>query len=312
MDAPPRTANATPRVSICLPTWNGEADLKRLLPKLHAQEFAGGFELRAIDSCSRDRSFELLRAAGARVRTIPQSEFRHGATRNLLAAEARGEILVFLSQDAEPVDERFLAALVAAFDDPRTAGAYARLLPRPEDDPLTARTALDQPEAQSEPRVAELEPGRALASLAPRARAELARFNDVASAIRASVFREIPFPDVDFGEDSAWAACALDAGWRLRFVPEAEAWHAHRYTPREAYRRFRADARFLGEVHGFVVRPGLFSVARGLAYEMRADVRFLWKRRTARPWRVLGRSLALRSAQVLGQYAGSRRARRAR
>src|SRR6185436_8120242 len=159
------------RVTICLPTWNGERDLARLLPALARQQVDGGFEIVAIDSSSTDRSRELLEQAGVRMQRIEQREFGHGVTRNRLAGMARGEILVFLSQDALPEGERFLATLAAAFDDPRTAGACARILPHEDDDPLTARTVLDAPEAGAEARVFE---GKGVDAC----------FNDVAAAIR--------------------------------------------------------------------------------------------------------------------------------
>jgi rhamnosyltransferase len=288
-----------------LPVWNGERHLRSLLPALASQEVPGGIEIRAVDSSSSDSSRDLLERAGAHVSLIPQREFRHGATRNLAAREALGEILVFLSQDAEPADRFALARLADAFEDPRVAGAYARLLPRPEDDPLTARTVLDLPEASAEPRLQELD-GAVAHRRSPRVRAELARFNDVAGAIRASVFREIAFPDVRFGEDSAWAARALAAGWRIRFTPESVFFHAHRYGPRGAFERYRADAAFLREVHGWRVRPGLFSLARGIAHEVREDLAYLARTRPRGAWRHALRSPCLRGAQVLGQYAGSR------
>jgi rhamnosyltransferase len=289
-----------------LPVWNGERHLRRLLPALAGQEVVGGIEIRAVDSSSSDASCEFLERAGAHVSVIPQREFRHGATRNLAAREARGEVLVFLSQDAEPADRFALARLADAFEDPRVAGAYARLLPRPEDDPLTARTVLDLPEASAEPRLQELDGATAHQRPGPRERAELARFNDIAGAIRASVFREIPFPDVRFGEDSAWAARALAAGWRIRFTPESVFFHAHRYGPRGAFERYRADAAFLREVHGWRVRPGLLSLARGIAHEVREDLAYLARTRPRGVWRHALRSPWLRGAQVLGQYAGSR------
>src|SRR5262245_41377034 len=59
-----------PRCSVCIPTWNGAADLERLLPALAAQELDGGFEIVAVDSGSTDASRELLETAGARVRSI--------------------------------------------------------------------------------------------------------------------------------------------------------------------------------------------------------------------------------------------------
>jgi rhamnosyltransferase len=294
-------AEAPPRVSICLPTWNGARELERLLPRLVEQDVPGGFEIVAVDSSSTDGTRALLERHGARVETIPQAEFGHGATRNRIAAAARGGILVFLTQDACPRDARTIAALADAFDDPRTAGAYARILPSDDDDLLTTRTALSAPESASLPLVFERAPG------APHAGGGAMRFNDVASALRASAWRELPFPDVAFGEDSAWAERALARGWRIRFVPAAVVHHAHRYTPRTAYARYKIDAQFRARELGERVRPSLWSVAKGIAHEVRADWRFA--RARGRPLTALLRSPFLRGAQVLGQYVGSRAVR---
>ncbi len=274
-----------PKVSVLIPTWNGEADLARLLPVLAAQDLDGDFEIRAIDSDSSDRTREMLAAANVPCERIAQSEFGHGKTRNALARASRGEILVFLSQDALPQGANFLEQLTAPFADPKVAGVTARILPHAEDDPLTARTVLAAPEASAVPD-------------------ERVQFNDVASAVRRSVHEAIPFPDVEFGEDSAWAERALAAGWKIAFEPSAVVFHAHRYGPRTAFARYKIDARFQREVHGRRVRPTLVSLIRGIAYEVWSDVRFIVRER-ASPVHLL-RSPFLRSAQMLGQYLGSR------
>jgi rhamnosyltransferase len=304
---------APPRFSIVLPTWNGERDLERLLPALAAQDLgrAGeeakdGVEILAVDSGSSDRSCELLERAGARVERIEKSAFRHGATRNRAARGARGEILVFLSQDALPRDAGFLAALARPFEDPRVAGAYARILPHESDDPLTARTVLSAPEASAEGETRELAgPAgrRDLAALDSAARARILSFNDIASAIRRSVFEAIPFPDVEFGEDVAWAAKALEAGWRIRFEPRAVVLHSHRYSPARAYERYRVDADFHRRHFSRRLRPSVASVVRGFAHEVREDWRHVARHGG---FAHLLRSPFLRAAQVLGQYAGSR------
>jgi rhamnosyltransferase len=298
---------SSPRVSIVLPTWNGERDLARLLPALAAQDLGEGpgvgFEIVAVDSDSRDGTRELLRAAGADVERIEQSAFRHGATRNRAAARARGEILVFLSQDALPRDAGFLAALAAPFEDARVAGAYARILPHEDDDPLTARTVLSAPEASAEGETREIEAQGGLRVLDEPVRARLTAFNDVASAIRRSVFEVIPFPDVEFGEDVAWAALALEAGWRIRFEPEAVVFHSHRYSPARAYERYRVDAEFHRRHFQRRLRPSLASVVRGVAWEVREDWRFVVRHGG---FAHLARSPFLRAAQVFGQWAGSR------
>jgi rhamnosyltransferase len=298
-----------PRISIVLPTIDGEACLARLLPMLAAQELPrawNGFEICAVDSSSTDGTRGLLERAGARVRTIARADFGHGRTRNLAAADARGEFLVFLSQDAVPADRDFLRPLIEAFDDERVAGAYSRVLPNPDDDPLTRRTVLDLPEASARGAVRDLDGVSALAALAPVERAERLRFNNVASAVRASVFRVHPFPDVPFGEDFAWAAAVLRAGHRIRFVPESAVHHAHRYGPREAFGRYRIDAAFHREVHGYRMRPTLYSACKGWLYELGRDWSFLRGHSGRGRLRAALAAPLLRAAQVAGQYAGSR------
>jgi GT2 family glycosyltransferase len=205
-----------------------------------------------------------------------------------------------------PASPRFLAELAAAFDDPRVAGATSRVLPRPEDDPLAARTVLDLPEASTTPWTRDLDASGPIWTLPAAERARLVRFNNVASAIRTAVFQKIPFPDVPFAEDFAWAARALTAGWRLAHAPESVAYHAHAYDLAGAFERYRVDATFHRLAHGWRLRPSLLSVARGVLFEVRADAAYLFGQRAPGRLRHILRSPALRAAQVLGQYAGSR------
>ncbi len=293
-----------PRVSVLIPTLDAERYLDRLLPALERQVVEGGHEVRVVDSDSRDCTRQLLRAAGIPVARIERAQFQHGATRNLLARQARGEFLVFLSQDALPADEHFLAELVAQFADERVAGCTSRILPHPDDDPLTARTVLDGADAQAEPEVRELPEADALASMPARERAALLRFNNIASCIRKSVLEALPLPELPFGEDSAWAELALAAGHRIAFAPRSVVHHAHTYTPSQAFERYRVDAAFQRRVHGHRVRPSLASVLRGVASELRRDLAFIQRERAG--LHHLLRAPGLRTAQVLGQYFGSR------
>ncbi|MBI1382257.1 MAG: glycosyltransferase [Planctomycetaceae bacterium] len=296
-----------PTVSIVLPTWNGERDLERLLPALARQELPGGFELLAVDSSSSDRSQELLRAAGADLTVIDQRDFGHGRTRSARAASARGRFLVFLSQDVVPEGKQFLAELVAPFaEHPRAAGFCARILPHLDDDLLTARTALSLPEAKDEPALWDISDVAGLWELPAAERAQRLRFNNVASAVRADVFSRMPFPDVPFGEDFAWASRVLTAGWQLGFAPRAVVRHAHTYGPRAAFERYRMDAWFHRSTHGWCMRPSLASALRGLAFELREDLRLGRRLGLGANLAPLVRAPGLRGAQVLGQYLGSR------
>ena len=295
-------------ISILIPTLNAEPDLERLLPALEQQVYAGHVERVAVDSSSRDATVPLLEASDFDVEIIDRSCFGHGRTRNRLASRAGGEVLVFLSQDAVPEGPGFLDALVAPFADETVAGVMARVLPHEDDDVLTQRTVLAAPEASTEPWAHGGSPGDLeQLPISPAERAEQLRFNNVASAIRASVLHDHPFPDVPFGEDVAWAERVLRAGYVLRFEPAAAVRHAHRYGVSSAYRRYRIDAEFQSEMFGLEARPTLRSLARGVLYECREDLRFARRKRGLRGLGHCVRSPFLRSAQVWGQYVGGRR-----
>ncbi len=318
MSCPPsdQPSSVLPLVSVLIPTFNGLDYLKRLFPVLRSQALSGGVELCVVDSSSSDGTAEFLMAEcesgawsagdlrGISVRTIEREKFHHGRTRNQLAEIARGEFLVFLSQDALPRGTSFLATLLQPFEEERVAGVTARVLPEPSHDPLTRRTVLKDPQAKAVGHECSLEGARSFDSLSGAECLDLLRFNNVSSAIRACVFSEIPFPEVDFGEDYAWAECALRAGWKTVFAPEAVALHSHRYGARSAFERYRVDARFHATSHGLRLRPTLLSALRGIVYEVGADARFILSGGGA-PWHLL-RSPGLRTGQILGQWVGSR------
>ena len=127
---------ARPPVSVVIPVLNAAPYLSDLFAAFARQDPCPPDEVILVDSGSTDGTAALAaRAPGVRV--VPIERFSHGRSRNLGARAAAGEIVVFLSQDALPADERWLAELVAAFDDPRVAAAYSRQIPRPDRFPRT-------------------------------------------------------------------------------------------------------------------------------------------------------------------------------
>lgn len=90
----------SPRVTVLMPVYNGEAHLREAVGSILAQTFTD-FELLAIDDCSTDGSAELLASYGdERVRLI-RNEHNLGqvATLNRGLREALGELVARLDQD---------------------------------------------------------------------------------------------------------------------------------------------------------------------------------------------------------------------
>ena len=116
-------------ISVLMPTWNGEEFLERVLARLAAQRCPLPWDMLVIDSGSADRTLAILESWRARlgvplrVEHLHNSAFDHGDTRNLLAAESRGDLLVYLTQDAIPSGPEWLAQLASNFEDPLVAAA---------------------------------------------------------------------------------------------------------------------------------------------------------------------------------------------
>ncbi len=118
-------------VTVAIPVRDGGTRLIQTLAALSTQTVE--HELLICDSGSVDGSVEVVRAHGARLLEIAPAQFTHGGTRNLLVREASGSRVAFLTQDAEPADERWLERLLAGMDlAPDVGVAYGSYLPRPE------------------------------------------------------------------------------------------------------------------------------------------------------------------------------------
>ncbi|HVP40166.1 MAG TPA: glycosyltransferase [Candidatus Saccharimonadales bacterium] len=108
-------------VSAILPTWNGEAMLRRCLPSVCAALSAAGGEVVVIENGSTDGSLELLRREFPGVRVL-RNERNEGFTRaiNQGLREARGRRLLLLNNDVV-LTEAALRGLLEFMDRPEHA-----------------------------------------------------------------------------------------------------------------------------------------------------------------------------------------------
>ena len=234
---PPCMSEPRESVTVFLPTWNAGPRLEQVLEAIRGQRTQRRVVLRAIDSGSTDGTHARLARQGVEFEVIRQCDFDHGRTRNRGVLESATELVVLLSQDARPADERWLEEIIAPFDDPRVAGTWARQVPRPRCHPFQRVNLAAHMASAGERRVLEPLSVAEWDALAPADRAARLLFDNVASAVRRSVIAKIPFPASTFGEDMAWARAVLLAGHRLVFAGPAVVEHSHDVTLAEFYGR---------------------------------------------------------------------------
>ena len=115
------------KVGIFIPILNAEDDLERLLPRLIDLDPAPS-DVLFVDSSSDDGSPQKVLDAGFRLHTIKRSEFGHGRTRNLALSMMDCDVVLYLTQDAIPVDVKLIEKIILPFQDPKVAHVFARQL----------------------------------------------------------------------------------------------------------------------------------------------------------------------------------------
>ena len=295
-------------VTVAIPVLDGAPMLADTLAAVRAQCVAAELELLVADSGSTDGSRELAVGQGATVIDIPRKEFSHGGTRNLLISQARGSHVAFLTQDAIPSDESWLARLLDGFDLAADIGlVFGPYRARP-DASLMVRRELDvwfsSFSSDGKPRV-----DRAGDLSADRAsRDRRAFFTNANGCVARGAWEQVPFRAVSYAEDQMLARDMLSAGWAKAYHPAAAVIHSHDYSPLELLRRSFDESRALREVHGHRAHGGPGRIALVVQREVRDDLGLVRREGlpVSRRAALLPRSVIHQTARALGATLGSR------
>jgi len=298
-----RARSRRPRVTVAYVTKNGAELLDDSLSAVRRQQ--GDFELveiLAVDSGSRDGTLAILERHGARVLEIAPEEFGHGRTRNLAVRAARGDVVVFLTQDASPAHDEWLARLLAPLAaDPLVAGAWSRHVPRSGCHPMEWRRVVEFP----------LFAGSPVLISSARGNPDYARngelaswFSNNASAIPRALLERWPFPDVEFAEDQAWARLVLEAGFRTALVNDSVVYHSHAYSPWTNLQRNFDHACAMRDALGRRDDLRAADCVRAALRETRRDIAFWAAHRGRNRMRVAARWAVPAAAYHLGAFGG--------
>jgi rhamnosyltransferase len=241
VDAPtPDSAAGGPHVSIIIPTLNGGEMLASCLAAIEGQDTELEWELICIDSGSSDSDLDTMRRHGARILSIDKRHFNHGLTRDLAARHGRGEILVFLNQDAVPGDPHWLRRLTEALlgGDPELAAVQGGIQELPDPEKRFFWDSCGERFYFTRESFNWLDQYRGIG------------FSTVNCAIRRSVWQRHPFGWARIMEDKKWQREVVDMGFRIAARHDAAVLHTHDYDLRTLLRRCRSEGfgwRSLGE-----------------------------------------------------------------
>jgi len=256
--------------TIIIPTCNAAEHLPYLLEKLKSQTI-GRCELIIVDSASEDETVEIALSHQVAVISIARSEFDHGATRSLGARQAKGDTLVYLTQDALPYNQYAIENIIKPLKCDRSVGAaFGRQLASPGASVLAEHLRLfNYPDTSR------------LTTLDDRDTCGIktAFLSNSFAAYRKSVLEEIGYfkSGLVFGEDTHAGARILLKGYKIAYVAEAMALHSHNYTIGQDFRRYFNMGAF-HKAENWLLKE--FGKPEGQAFKyIMSGIRFLSKRR---------------------------------
>ena len=115
----PMNASRRPTVSVIIPTFNRGWIIRDAIDSVHAQTYTS-YELIVVDDGSTDRTPDILRSYGDRLRLIGQVNRGVSAARNRGIAASTGRLIAFLDSDDLWLPDK-LAVQVAFFEHNRSA-----------------------------------------------------------------------------------------------------------------------------------------------------------------------------------------------
>jgi len=223
-------------ISIIIPTFNAEKELSNLLSDLKKQKIKEKHEIIVIDSSSTDKTLEITKLYKTRTIIIPKIEFNHGLTRTLGAKKAKGEILVYLTQDVLIKDKLAIDKLVKFLKKEKDlAAVYGRQLPKKDADAISSHLRFFNYQKESYKTSLEDKKIEGLKKIF---------FSDSFSAYKKKYLQAIGgFNKVETGEDMDVAARLLKKGYKIGYCAKAEVIHSHNLSLIEEFRRYKKMGR---------------------------------------------------------------------
>ena len=245
---------------VVVPTWNGKAEFGPVLEALRSQRIADQMQIHCVDSSSTDGTIDWLKdQKDVSLTVIDQKDFQHGRTRNFGASLGKAPLIGFITQDAMPATSGWATDIVKMMRAvPEAAGLFGRHIAYPdhsvfvkEDITNHFENMLKHPLILSKHTDPERWDSGDLSW-----RKLLHFYSDNNSAMRRDVWTDMPYPEIDYGEDQVWARDLIEAGYAKIYAPTATVYHSHDFDGAGTYKRAKTEGTFFYEFFGYTLGEG--------------------------------------------------------
>lgn len=255
------------KISVIIPTRNAETYIKKLLDELENQTIRP-IEIIIIDTNSKDKTKKICEEYSiVKFLHINDGEFNHGSTRNMAAKIAKGDILVFMTQDALPNDSKFIENLIKPLGINNIVATYGRQLANINSSYLERfAREFNYPDIDIEKTKKDIN----------KLGVKTFFFSNVCSAFIKKEFIDINgFPEnVIMNEDMIIASKFIFNNKNIYYASQAQVIHSHKYTYIQQFKRnFDVGVVFADSSNYF---NGIKSESEGIKF-VREGIKYLIK-----------------------------------
>ena len=212
------------KCSIVIRSYNEERHIGRLLTGI-LEQTEKDIEIILVDSGSTDATVAIASRFPVHVIQIKPEEFTFGRSLNIGCAKAKGEFIVISSAHVYPLYTDWLEKLIKPFSDPKVALTYGK-----QRGDHQTKFSENQILATWFPEESVLQQSHPFC-------------NNANAAIRRTLWETRAYDEtLPALEDLDWATWAMNNGYQIAYVSDAEIVHVHSEKPRDVYNRYRREA----------------------------------------------------------------------
>lgn len=232
------------KCSVICPLFKAEKYIDLLVESLLIQEDVSIVEVLLVltdtDGDER-RMIEKWQEKDKRIKldVITEKEFSHSLTREKVAMKAKGDILVFVTQDVEIRDKKWLAKLVAPIENGEADATYSR-----------QKTKYNNIEKYTRESNYGEKSFVVTKEDIPKYGLKTFFFSDAASAILKSKFIELGGYDgkkLPISEDMYFAYKLIMNSGKIKYCADSVVYHSHKFSLKQIYDRYKLTGKFFKE-----------------------------------------------------------------
>ncbi len=224
------------KVDVIIPVYHPDEKFDQLLIKLMKQTVMPNkiIILQTIDGKSSELDLgglpDIKPEISIEIIPINKEDFDHGGTRRQGAFLSDSDIMLFMTQDAVPVDNFLIEQLILPFRDPKVGASYARQLANKDADVLEKMTRIFNYPSKSK-----------VKSSKDMKKLGIKTFfcSNVCAAYRKESYDKMGgfVKKTIFNEDMIMTYALIQSGYKVAYVADAVVIHSHDYSYLQQLRR---------------------------------------------------------------------------